>query len=252
MRSLTLVVSMCLAAAALCCSAISWAAPADSLWVKAVTLSEKNNDLVPGNMKSHMQEVDKHGKPKDEGKYHETWAKLSLNENGDVEFETVKAIEDGRDVTEERVAKEEDERAKRSGENEDDEAESHDVEDYSPFASGSQERISIVRSETGEFVDGKNTVIYEFTEHAEDDEEVSGKAWLEVGTGVPVKIEYTVDPLPKRVKRLVTTMEYGYIAPDSLVVKRMFIEATGGFLFIKKHFHMNMYFSDHWRMPADQ
>jgi len=78
---------------------------------------------------------------------------------------------------------------------------------------------------------------------------ISGKAWLEPDTGIPVKIEYTPDPLPKRVKRMVTTVEYKHIYADSLIVRHMFVEVTGGILFIKKHFHMDMTFDEYWRLP---
>jgi hypothetical protein len=247
MRYQTLLTSVVLMALALCCFSRSEAAPVDSLWLRAVALSEMNDDLVPGSIRTRMQEVDKHGEPKDGEKYRESWAKLSLGEDGEVEFETVKVMDDGEDITAEWKAEEEERKAKRD--DEDEESESHEMEDYNPFDPESQERMSIDRLSTGEVVDGKNTVMYEFTEHTEDDEEVRGRAWLETDTGVPVRVEYTVDPLPKRVKHMATTMEYEYVAPDSLVVKSMFIEATGGILFIKKHFHMSMTFTDYWRLP---
>ena len=247
MRHFTLIVPVFVTATGLCWLSTLRAAPADSLWRRAVGLSEMNDDLVPGSMKTRMQEVDKHGKPKDEEKYRETWAKMSLGEDGEVEFETTKVIDDGEDVTEEKKAEEEERKAKR--EDEDDESESHEMEVYNPFDVGSQERMSIERSSTMEVVSGRNTVVYEFTEHIDDDAEVSGRAWLEVGTGVPVRVEYAVAPLPKRVKRMITTLEYEYVAPDSLIVSHIFVEATGGILFIKKYFHMDMTFTNYWRLP---
>jgi hypothetical protein len=196
-------------------------------------------------MRTYVQEVDKHGEPKDEDKYRESLGTLSLRDDGTIEYEPVKVIKDGEDITEEEIAKEEKRRAEGDG----DESESDEMEGYSPFESDSQERVVIYRTGTEEVLDGRRTVIFEFAERTEDDEEYIGKAWLEVDTGVPVKIEHTVDPLPKRVKRMVTTMDYEYFPPDSLVVARVYVEATGGILFIKKHFRMNMTFSDYWRLP---
>jgi len=224
--------------------------PTDSLWLRAVDLSEQSRDLVPGTMESFMQEVDKHGKPKDEDKYRHSWGQLSLNGDGEVEYEPAKVIKDGEDITEEEQAKE---RERQEKEDEED-SESFTSEGYTPFRGGAQDRMSIERLDETEMVDGRGLVVYKFVEHPaddddEDDDKVAGTVWFDVATGVPVKMEYTPDPLPKRVKRMITTMEYAYAAPDTLVVKRMIMDATGGLLFIKKHFHMEMTFDEYWRLP---
>jgi hypothetical protein len=223
--------------------------PTDSLWLRAVNLSEQSKDLVPGTMESHMQEVDKHGKPKDDDKYRHTWGKLSLGDNGEVEYVPVKVIKNGEDITEEEQTKE---RERQEKEDEED-SEGFTTEGYTPFNAEVQDRMSIERLDETEVVDGRDLIVYKFVEHPddEDDDEVTGTAWFDTATGVPVRIEYTADPLPKRVKRMVTTMEYAYSAPDTLVAKRMIMDATGGMLFIKKHFHMEMTFDGYWRLPED-
>jgi hypothetical protein len=223
-------------------------APADSLWLKAVDLSDRNDDLVPGLMKMHMQEVDKHGEPKDIEKYDEVWSTLKLGEDGEVEYETVKAVENGKDITEEQRAREQKEKADEEA-GKDDDSESHSMEAYNPFDGENQDRVSIEVVKKGEIIDGDTTVVYEFTEHTEDGIVISGRAWLKQGTGVPVRVEYTPDPLPKRVKSMVTTMEYEHLCPDSLIVRHMSVDVTGGILFIKKHFHMDMTFDRYWRLP---
>ncbi|MGD8628437.1 MAG: hypothetical protein PVH52_05110 [bacterium] len=221
-------------------------APKDSLWFKAVKLQEQSRDLVPGTVESFMQEVDKHGKPKNEDKYRHSWGKLSLNDDGDVEYESVKAIEDGEDITEKERAEERERQEKRDEED----SNSFTSEGYTPFREEAQDRISIERLDETEPVDGRELIAYKFVEHPEDDDaEVRGTVWFDRAAGVPVRMEYTTDPLPKRVKRMITTMEYAYSAPATLVVKKMTMDATGGILFIKKHFHVEMTFDDYWRLP---
>lgn len=239
-------ISVILAGYALCLASISGAeAPTDSLWLKAVALSEKNQDLVPGTIESYMQQVDKHGKPKNEDKYHQSSVRLSLRDDGEIEYETVKVIKDGEDITEEERDKEKEKSEK------DEDSESHEMEGYHPFDPDSQGRLSIERQDETELLDGKSMVVYEFTEQPEDDEDekVTGKVWFDVATGVPAKLEYTTDPLPKRVKRMITTLKYNYFPPDSLVVGSVSVEATGGILFIKRHFHVDMTFDEYWRLP---
>jgi hypothetical protein len=220
-------------------------AGADSLWARAVSLAEANADWVPGSVVMVMQEVDKHGEPKS-GKRHEFWSRLYPGEDGEVEAEIVKVLENGEDVTEERKAEMEEEEK---------DPDSHTMESYNPFERENQETMKVTATGSEVVVDGRPCAIFEF-EHpeVEQDEDgdksrevtVTGTAWLESGTGVPVMVEYTTDPLPKRVKRMVTTIKYNYGGPDSWYPASLHLEATGGFLFIKKHFHMDMTFSDHW------
>jgi hypothetical protein len=227
-----------------CVSASASGAQGDSLWIKAVTLSGLNDDLVPGLIKMHMQEVDENGNPKDEDKYNEVWSALKLGEDGEVEYEILKVIENGEDVTAKEKAREE------RDENQGD-SESQGMEGYNPFKAENQHRISFEPMGSGGVIDGRNTVVYGFTEHT-DENVINGRAWLEASTGVPVRVEYTPDPLPKRVKRLITTLDYEYLPPDSLIVRRLVMDATGGILFIKKHFHMNMTLDDYWRLPEQK
>ena len=50
---------------------------------------------------------------------------------------------------------------------------------------------------------------------------------------------------------MVTSVTYKYEGPESWRAEAMSTEATGGILFIKKHFHMDMTFDDYWRMPEE-
>jgi hypothetical protein len=133
------------------------------------------------------------------------------------------------------------------------------MEGYSPFDPGQQEGITVKPTGREEVIDGKRCAVFEFEdrrgrdEEDEDDDMIfTGKAWLETGTGIPVKIEFTSDPLPKRVKKMDTMVMYEYAGPDSLYARSTHVEATGGFLFIKKHFRMDMTFSDYWRLPEEK
>ena len=145
MRYLTLLTVLCVSILALGgLSTLGAGAPADSIWLKAVALSGKNGDLVPGLMKMHMQEVDKHGEPKNDEKYHEVWTTLSLGEDGEVEYEMIRTIENGKDITDEEKAKGEKEKAREKEEDGegDEDSDSREMESYNPFDPESQGRIS--------------------------------------------------------------------------------------------------------------
>ncbi len=247
-----------LLSAALCVSPRPAGAEAgpDSLWVKAVALYEANDDWVPGLIHMHMQEVDKHGQPKDD-KGQEVWTRLRLGDDGEVEAEVVKILDDGEDVTEKEKAKEEKKETEQGDDEEDGEGDGFTMEGYAPFDPEHQEGLDVRATGEEEVVGGRRCAVFEFVdvrerEDEDDDDEtvtVTGRAWLEVGTGTPFKVEYTTDPLPKRVKKMNTTVFYELDEPGSWRAGSMNVQATGGFLFIKKHFNMDMTFDDYWRMP---
>jgi hypothetical protein len=241
----------CVFAAVFAQPADSYAGGVDSLWARAVSLNSANSNWVPGSIYMHMQEVDKHGEPKD-GSGHEVWTRLYLGEEGEVESEMVKVLDDGEDITQEERARREKEDAER-----DDDEDGGDrmvMESYSPFDPEHQGGVEARATGEEEAVDGRPCAVFEFTDERESEDEdeegtVMGKVWLEIETGIPLKAEYTTDPLPKRVKKMNTTVLYEYSGPEAWYAGSMNIRATGGILFIKKHFSMTMTFSDYWRMP---
>lgn len=232
----------------------------DSLWAQALTLSEANSNWVPGSIYVHMQEVDKHGEPKDD-KVQEIWSRLYLGEEGEVESELLKAIDGGEDVTEKERAKRAREDAKKDKESADGDDEDDGgvtIEGYSPFDPEKQGGVTVRPTGLEQVIDDKTCVIIEFEDRRGGDEEddddnvvFTGRAWLEKGTGIPVRIQFTSDPLPKRVKKMETVVTYEYGGPDSWYARSTHVVATGGFLFIKKHFRFDATFSDHWRLPEE-
>ncbi len=251
MRCLLLLALLCLSAAVPAYPAPVPAGGPDSLWSMAVSLAEANTRWVPGTIYMRMQEVDKHGEPKDEGG-HEVWTRLYLGEDGEVASEMIKVLDDGEDVTEEERARLAGEEA---GEDDDDGDGGHmTLEGYSPFDPGHQDRIVVLATGRQEEVDGRQCFVFEFEDEREGkdrEEKVLGEAWLEAETGIPLKLGYTTDPLPKRVKKMYTTVLYDYDGPDAWYAGSLSLKATGGILFIKKHFSMSLAFSDYWRMPEE-
>jgi len=235
---------------------VSAAEGVDSLWARAVSLAEANDDWVPGSIYMHIQEVDKHGEPKDD-RGHEVWTRLYLGEDGEVESEMVKVLDNGEDITEEEKSKMEEEDAE--GDDEDGGGGRMSMEGYTPFDSEHQDGLDLRATGEEDVIDGRRCVVLEFEDLRESEDEdrdeedgtVKGRAWLEVETGIPRKIEYTTDPLPKRVKKMNTVTIYEYAGPDAWYATSMDLRATGGILFIKKHFHMRMTFGDYWRRPEE-
>ena len=80
----------------------------------------------------------------------------------------------------------------------------------------------------------------------------SGMAWLEEGSGLPVKLEFSLAPLPSRIRSLWTIYLYETARPDQWVLSKVTISGHGGFLFIKKRFRTTTTFSDYRRRPPQK
>jgi hypothetical protein len=76
-----------------------------------------------------------------------------------------------------------------------------------------------------------------------------GTAWLD-STGVPLEVEFTMNPLPKHVKKMRTVLRYDDSGPLGWLMVGASTEGEGGILFIKKRFRMRIEASEHWRKTA--
>lgn len=246
-RRMIVLIAVCLGIR-FCLSASSAQEPPemDSLWQKAVALAEANQNWVPGLITNTVEAVNKKGESK--GIVEETWIRLSLGENGEIAEEFVKVIEKGKDVTEKR--KQEAERVEKSeNESEVEEEESGEItmSGGSPFNPEVQERITLKRTDRIEEIEGRRCIVYEFTHEIEEGRTLKGTTWLEEETGIPLKRQFSPNPLPKHVKRMQHTVNYAITPEGAWRAKGMQIEVTGGILFIKKRFRITVKFSDWWK-----
>jgi len=250
-------------------------APTDSLWLKAVALAGTNARWVPGTIYTRVEEVDDAGKPKH---VHEAWMRLYADSTGQVANEIVKAIEDGKDVTEkerassteqalkdaeQRARDEQDlrKRAKERGitiEQLKKEEGKGDVSELSirfggptPFDPEIQEQITATRVEASDPPPGGPHVAFEFVEPITPKAVLRGIAWLDAATGAPVELRFSPDPLPSRVKEMAMSVRFT-VRPDSAwIPTEMHVDAMGKLLFFKKRFRSLMTFDDHWWKTTD-
>jgi len=225
----------------------------DTLWERAVSIVQEGGQWLPGLMVIGIRETDKHGEPKDDN-FNETWYRNKPGKDGEVVCEQVKIIRDGVDVTEEVMAESQDIEgdAKVEGKEDDETVSvSFGSDSYSPFDSTAQQDLKVRTTGDLEVIRGKPCAVYEFEGSGEEQEVVSGTAWLEQGTGLPVRVRYTKDPLPKDMKKMWTTIDYDP-TPDSLaVVNKASVQITAGSLFFKKHIRFTMTLSEYWKKPGE-
>ena len=233
-----------------------------ALWAQAVKIFEANKDLVPGKVLQKIQELEDDGRAKSESNVE---ISLALDGEGKIKSDIVKASKDGKDITaeeqkkaDERSKKEAKRNAKKNSKGDSDEdskERSHSLSSGdSPFNPELQNDVSITETNARETIDGRNCVRFGYSYPVPTEKPskkkpalVKGTAWIEEGTGNPVKIEFTNDPLPKGAKSLLTTMHYGSDGNGSWILERMEFEASGSFLFFKKRIRGDIALSDYWK-----
>jgi len=216
----------------------------DSLWQKAVTLSGGNEDWVPGLLVVRMEMLDGRGSAQST---EETWLKMSLGPDGKIKVDLIKQVKDGKvkDGPETKVetrsgeGKKKGERAKTSV----------SIGSDNPFSPQVQGNVSAKRTAQPKTILGKPCAGYEFKLSTKKGKTLSGTAWLEDPTGIPLEIQYTVRPLPAHVQRLSTLVRYETTPEGAWRPREMVMEGSGGFLFIKKAYRGVIRFSDYWKCP---
>jgi hypothetical protein len=242
-----------------------------ALWAQAVKIYEANKDLVPGKVLQKIEELDDDGRVKSESNVEIV---LSLGGDGNIKSEIVKASKDGKDITAEERKKADEREKKQAAEkekeaekkkeaeknaakdsNEDSKERSHSISSGdSPFNPELQNDVTVTETNTRETIDGRSCVRFDYAYPVPGEKPskkkpamVKGTAWIEEGTGNPVKLEFTNDPLPKGAKSMLTTMRYGNGENGSWILERMEFEASGSFLFFKKRIRGDIALGDYWK-----
>jgi hypothetical protein len=208
----------------------------DLLWSKAVAVAAANAGWVPG-LTITRSEVLRKGQVIG---VHEMWRRSKPGAKSEVVTETVKILEDGKDVT-----KQEEKKNKVKGDPE----KADGKWGGNPFDAGVQDRLSIKVVDRCRTIDGQACVGYAFELRNTNGPLVKGTAWLEKNIGVPLEIEnMTLDPLPdKHLTRLVLTTRYAITASGDWLVKTMTANSTMSVMLIKADGRTTTTFSEHWK-----
>lgn len=215
---------------------------AADLWRKATSLFAQFEGVYPSRMSVRTEMLDRGGKATavTEMRFVNT-----LREDGVVESELVSAFEDGRDVTAGRRARREERRAG-------DGKQARISLSDSPFNPERQERLELRPHPERALISGRSCRRFDFSYRPEIEGlgkgagvVQRGMAWLEEESGRPLKLEYTLVPLPRRVKRLWTVCLFETEAGGAWVMREMRVEGQGGILFIRKGFRLVTRFEEY-------
>ena len=210
----------------------------DPLWSKALAVAAANADWVPGLVVTRSEVLHK-------GEVvgvHEVWQRSKPGPRNEVVTETIKILEDGKDVT-----KQEKKKNKEKGETK----KANSKGGGNPFDAAAQDQLSLKVIDRSRTIAERACVGYAFELRNTNGPVVRGTAWLDKETGVPSEIEnMTLDPLPdKRLKQLTLTTRYETTTNGAWLAKTMTATSTLGVMFIKADARTTTTFSEHWKMP---
>jgi hypothetical protein len=224
--------------------ALSAAAEQDPLWSKAVGLARRSKPWMPGTTVMQLELLDDKGASTES---FETLMRISPDTAGNPVTEVEKATHNGSDVT----ASQREAQEKRNR----DAAKSGKPAPFmlgdNPFDPDVQSVVQVEVLGRTALVSGVTCAMYKFSWKKTDGAEVSGTAALETKTGAPREVEYTLKPLPAGVWSMKTVLRYGDGPEGGGYLREVFIEGTGGVLFIKKSFRTLITLDAYWKNGKD-
>jgi len=210
----------------------------DPLWSKAVAVAAANANWVPG-LVITRSEVLRKGEVVG---VHEMWQRSKLGPKSEVVTETVKILEDGKDVTKQEKTKnkEKGEPRKTGGKG-----------GGNPFEAAVQDQLSLKVLDRSRTIAKRACVGYAFELRNTNGPVVRGTAWLDKETGVPSEIEnMTLDPLPDRpLKRLDLPTRYETTTNGAWLTKTTTTTSSMSVMFINADARTTTTFSEHWKKP---
>ncbi len=199
----------------------------DDLWNKAVNISEKNKNYKASNIILFVDDLKKDLTVNSSQQIYQ-----KLRKGKEIKYDTVKVIKDGKDITEETLKKRNSDKNRKSF-----------LEDNDIFDKKVQDKITYSKSGS-ENINSIICTVYSYNFNKNDKEKYAGKAWINKENGNPVKVEYTMSPLPMGLKEIL--IKYNYeTKKDKTYLKTIFAQGEASFLLLKKIFRMKLELKDH-------
>jgi hypothetical protein len=211
---------------------------AEACWQKGVQAALLSKDYVPGRFYMKFEQLDGDGKTKDQK---ETWMKLLP---GEKEVQVVKVLKNGKDVTKETLAEEQEKNKAAEKKKESGNSINLANEEIVPFLSNSKKPV--VHNYLGrQKINGADCLVFEFRkEHirkkgtTKETVVHQGKLWLDAASGMPVRTSFSPTPLPSMVKQM--DMDATFVPEgDTFFVKDYKMLIKAGFLFLAKRFRIS-------------
>jgi hypothetical protein len=129
-----------------------------------------------------------------------------------------------------------------------DEAERFAAVSASPLDPEMQDRISVSRVGRHHSPEGIPAILYRFEIRPNEGSRANGEVWLEADSGMPLRIERTVEPPMMAIKTFSAVQTYEP-RPDHWLTTGMIFDVTGRLLFVERQVEINMKLRSHRHAP---
>jgi len=178
--------------------------PADALWDRAIAMMQASKHLVPASVLTRIEEKNADGRLRSTQESRIRYRII----DGELTPQIVSKLQNGEAVDPETVDSSTNASAARFP---------------SVFDADLASISTAIRDGQRRTIRGQRTISYRFEEPIEQ-YTVKGQAWISE-QGVPLDIEYTVDPLPRAIRRLVIYTSY-YLQEEYAVIGEMVTEVA--------------------------
>ena len=227
------------------------------LWNRAVSTFAGNRLLAPGHVKASFSLLDGKGEAKQSN---ENEIRYFLDNQGRIQSELVRALENGQDVTVKARAEADLRKKNPDKKQKNEQSMTFKLSDV-PFDPAKQDLVNVKPISEKTDLYGYSCRRFDFSLRLAGSATMDGKknsvtlrgmAWIDENNGCPVKLEYATDPLPAKVKSLWTVYTYGPGPHGEWLLKEIAVEGVGGFLFIKKKFRTHVDLSDYFPFQEEK
>ncbi|MFN4151563.1 MAG: hypothetical protein ACK4IX_11515, partial [Candidatus Sericytochromatia bacterium] len=151
----------------------------------------------------------------------------------EIKYDTYKALKNGKDITNEYKEKSK----KRKNRN-------NFIEQYDIFNPENQKNI-ISTKLNSENINGDKFSVYNYSYKKNEKEIFEGKAWINEKTGKPLKLVFSMNPLPIGVKKLDIVYFYNSNG-DKIFLDKLQVRTQAGLLLFYKYYEMNVELKDYF------
>ena len=222
--------------------------PVDPLWKSAVAIAAASQGWRPTRTVARTEDLAKDGRVKS---VEEVTFAYPPGSNGEPRPELVRFLRDGVDVTErERAKLAAQQRVEAARKKKDEGRRVTFGVGGTPFDPQHQATVSLRRAPERRTIDGRACQAFEYSRADPAGGRFVGTAFLDEQTGAPLSLRERPDPLPRFADRLWVTLSFTYKGAGEWYPTRVYVEGSGGLLFIRKSVRTTIDLFDYRRTGA--
>lgn len=202
----------------------------DLLWNKTVELSGKSSDYKAKEVVTSIHELDKSGNIKSTNQIYQ---KIRIGK--EIKYDTYKALKDGKDITNEYKEKSKNRKNRNNF-----------IEQYDIFHPDNQKNITSTKLNS-ENINGDKFSVYDYSYKKNEKEIFEGKAWINEKTGKPLKLVFSMNPLPIGVKKLDIVYFYNSNG-DKIFLDKLQVSTQAGLLLFYKYYEMKVELKNYFKI----